>query len=131
MLFWAGMCKEIENMVEQCTTCQEYRTAQQKELLLPHDIPERPWKMVATDLFVWNNANYVLVVDCYSNYFEIAQLANTKSSTVKSIFARHGIPDVVISDKCTKLQEYAFSTDRFSSSTIDESKIEHRLSDSS
>ena len=102
VLFWPGMCKEIENMVKQCTTCQEYRTAQQKEPLLPHDIPERPWQMVATDLFVWNNVNYVLVVDYYSNYFEIAQLANTKSSTViqhiKSIFARHGIPEVVISD---------------------------------
>ena len=82
VLFWPGMCKEIENMVEQCTTCQEYRTAQQKEPLLPHDIPERPWQMVATDLFVWNNANYVLVVDYYSNYLEIAQVANTKSSTV-------------------------------------------------
>ena len=91
VLFCPGKCKEIENMVEQCTTCQEYCTAQQKEPLLPHDIPERPWQMVATDLFVWNNANYVLPVDYYSNYFEIAQLAKTKSSMViqhiKSIFA--------------------------------------------
>ena len=102
VLFWPGMCKEIENMVKQCTTCQEYRTAQPKEPPLPHDIQERPWQMVATDLFVWSNVNYVLVVDYYSNYFEIAQLANTKNSTViqhiKSIFARHGIPEVVISD---------------------------------
>ena len=53
-------------------------------------------------MFVWNNTNYVLVVDYYSNYFEIAQLATTKRSTViqhiKSIFARHGIPEIVISD---------------------------------
>ena len=90
----------VQKCKKQCTTCQEYRTAQQKEPLLSHDIPERPWQMAATDLFVWNNANYVLVVDYYSNYFEIAQLANTKSSTViqhiKPIFARHGIPEVVI-----------------------------------
>jgi transposase InsO family protein len=62
----------------------------------------RPWQSVATDLFVWNITNYVLVVDYYSNYFEIAQLANTKSSTViqhiKSMFARYGIPEVLISD---------------------------------
>ena len=102
VLFWRGMCKEIETMVEKCSTCQEYRNAQQKEPLRPHGIPVRPWQMVATDLFVWNNTNYVLVVDYYSNYFEIAQLASTKSSTViqhiKSIFARHGIPEIVISD---------------------------------
>ena len=102
VLFWPGMCKEIETMVEKCLTCQEYRNAQQKEPLRPHYIPVRLWQMVATDLFVWNNANYVLVVDYYSNYFEIAQPASTKSSTeiqhIKSIFARHGIPEIVIPD---------------------------------
>ena len=76
VLFWPGMRKEIENMVEQCTTCQEYRTAQQKEPLLPHELPERPRQMVATDLFVWNNVNYVLVVDYYSNYFDFPQLGD-------------------------------------------------------
>ena len=63
VLFWPGMCKEIETFVEKCLTCQEYRNAQQKEPLRPHDIPVRPWQMVATDMFVWNNTNYVLVVD--------------------------------------------------------------------
>lgn len=82
VLFWPGMCKEIKKMVQKCTTCQECHTAQQKERLLPHDIPVRPWQSVATDLFVWNITNHVLVVYYYSNYFEIAQLANTKSSTV-------------------------------------------------
>ena len=32
VLFWPGMCKEIETMVEKCLTCQEYRNAQQKSL---------------------------------------------------------------------------------------------------
>ena len=102
VLFWPGMCKEIETMVEKCLTCQEYRNAQIKEPLRPHDIPVRPCQMVATDSFLWNNTNYVLVVDYYSNHFEIAQLASTKSSTViqhiKSIFSRHGIPEIVISN---------------------------------
>ena len=82
VLFWPGMCKEIETIVEKCLTCQEYRNAQKKEPLRPHDIPVRLWQMVATDMFVWDNTNYALVVDCYSNYFDIAQLASIKSSTV-------------------------------------------------
>ncbi len=102
VIFWSGMSKDIEKIVENCTTCLEYRTAQQKELLHPHEIPVRPWQVVATDLFVWNNTNYVLVVNYYSKHFEVAQLSNTKSPTVirhiKSMFARHGIPEVVISD---------------------------------
>jgi hypothetical protein len=44
----------------------------------------------------------MVVVDYYSRYIEIARLENTTSKTVvnhtKSIFARHGIPEVVRSD---------------------------------
>ena len=52
VLLWPGMCKEIE-MVLKCTTCQEYLTAQQKEHLLPHNIPVHPWQSVATYLIIW------------------------------------------------------------------------------
>ena len=41
-------------------------------------------------------------MDYYNNFFEICLLSNISSATViqhtKSIFARHGIPEVVISD---------------------------------
>ena len=55
------------------------------------------------DLFVWNNATYLLVVDYYSRYPEMSKLpGSTSSKTVimhlKSIFARHGVPETVISD---------------------------------
>ncbi|XP_062621197.1 uncharacterized protein K02A2.6-like [Saccostrea cucullata] len=66
------------------------------------EIPDLPWKAVGTDLFHWNNNNYLMVVDYYSRYFEIAKLENTKATCVinhlKSIFARHGIPQYVRSD---------------------------------
>jgi len=42
------------------------------------------------------------VTDYFSRFFEISKLENTRSITVinhlKSIFARHGIPEVVRSD---------------------------------
>ena len=70
---------------------------------MPHDIPDGPWQNVLTDLFQWNDRNYVLVMDYYSRYFEVAQLHNTKATTVinqrKSMFARHRIPVKVISDQ--------------------------------
>ena len=107
------MSKEVEKLVENCVTCQEYRTSQQKEPLHPHEIPLRPWQVVATDMFISNHTNYVLVVDYYSNYFEVAKLSNTKSPSViqhiKSIFARHGIPEVVISDNGPQYSPKEFS----------------------
>ena len=58
---------------------------------------------VTSNLFVQKNSHYLLVIDYFSRYAEIAKL-NLESSTavikhVKSIFARHGIPlEVVVSD---------------------------------
>ena len=66
------------------------------------EIPTRLWELVSTDLFKWNGVDYLLVVDSYSCFIEIAKLTDTSSSKViqhtKSIFARHGIPATVKSD---------------------------------
>ena len=47
------------------------------------------------------------MVDYYSRFIEIAKLSSTSSSMVithlKSIFARHGIPEVVVSDNGPQL----------------------------
>jgi hypothetical protein len=42
----------------------------------------RARKICATDLFHWNNSDYVLLVDAYSKYLEVSQISSTKSSTV-------------------------------------------------
>ena len=87
-----------------------------KEPMVQAPIPSRPWLMVATHLFIWEQNNYIIVVDYYSRYIEVAKLENTTSRTVvnhaRSIFARHGIPDVVRSDNgpqynATKYKQFA------------------------
>jgi hypothetical protein len=73
-----------------------------KEPLIPHEIPTLPWEVIATDLFDHENHKYVLVVDYYSRYIEVARLNSSTSGAVihkmKSLFARHGIPKKVVSD---------------------------------
>lgn len=71
--------------------------------MLPGPTPDRPWGIVATDLFQWENRNYLLIVDYYSCYFETAKIEDLTSTFfrinhTKSIFARHGIPTQLISD---------------------------------
>ena len=55
---------------------------------------------MATDLFSLYNEKYVLVVDYFSSYVEIAKLRNESTKCVidniKKIFSRHGIPKIVI-----------------------------------
>lgn len=68
---------------------------------------------MGTDLFEWKREQYLVIVDYYSRYPEIAKLSSTTSSAVitvlKSVFARHGIPDVVCSDNSPQYSSKEFS----------------------
>ena len=102
ILYWPGMNGQIEQMILKCSTCLEYRPVNQKEPLVSQTTPVMPRDTVATDLFHWQNNDYLLVVDYLSRFFEVSKLPDTKSSTIltymKSIFARRGIPREVRSD---------------------------------
>lgn len=73
-----------------------------KERYQGPQFPELSWQMVATDLFILKNNTYLLIVDYFSRYIETVKLSRTTSEEViiqlKSIFARHGIPQTLRSD---------------------------------
>ena len=102
IMFWPRMSQDIENLISKCAVCQESRNRNQKEPLHPHEVPTHPWSKLAADIFQFENEQYLLIVDYYSEFFEISKLSDMKSSTVithcKSQFSRHGIPDVFMSD---------------------------------
>lgn len=70
--------------------------------MICNEVLSRPWERVAIDLFQLEHKDYIVTVDCYSNFFEIDQLSTKTAKAVirkvKAHFARHGIPDQVISD---------------------------------
>lgn len=81
-------------------------------------IPSHPCERVASDLFQLNGKVYLLVVDYLSRYMEVHMLAIATTTSVsiicalKAIFARHGIPSVLVSDNgpqysSTEMQEFA------------------------
>ena len=95
VFYWPGMSAEIKDSILKCDTCNTYLTNQQKEPLIPHDPPKRPWSHVATDLFTFNKKEWFIIVDYWSDYFKLNHLPDTQASTVikslKNQFARHGI----------------------------------------
>uniref|UniRef100_A0A803KB09 Gypsy retrotransposon integrase-like protein 1 n=1 Tax=Xenopus tropicalis TaxID=8364 RepID=A0A803KB09_XENTR len=102
IMCWPGMSKDIEQMVENCTVCQEERPANHKETLLSHDIPDLPWLKLAADIFDFRGHAFLLIVDYFSKYPEILKLPDKTSHSIiaklKSVFARHGIPKEMVSD---------------------------------
>ena len=101
LVWWPGMSKQVEDLVKNCQVCIKQRQ-NKAEPLISSVLPERPWQNICADLFELNGKTYLIVVDYFSRYPEIAVLNSTTSSDViihmKSCFARHGIPEKVISD---------------------------------
>ena len=73
---------------------QHHQKLNVKEPLLSHDVPQKPWHTLGSDLFYWNTGNYLLVIDYYSKFPVVTKLTNIHSSAVvahlKSIFEEHG-----------------------------------------
>ena len=114
-VYWPNMNKQIEELVQKCSTCQKHRNTQQKETLISHDIPSHVFEKVGADLFTLDNKDYLLIVDYTSKYFEICLLqTNTTSQTVinhmKSVFARHGIPRILFTDNGPQFTANSFKT---------------------
>ena len=113
-VFWPGMSSQIEDKISRCETCQSFRNLQQAEPLINHNIPELPFSKVGIDLFQIESKHFLLLVDYYSKYPEVAELEQTDSKTVilalKHIFARHGIPEVIISDNGPQFTSHEYHT---------------------
>ncbi|CAG2223901.1 unnamed protein product [Mytilus edulis] len=101
-LYWPNMNSDIESCIKTCETCNAFNMEQQKESLHSHELCTRPWEKIACDLFEFNQQDYLMTIDYYSDYFEIDRLNNKKGKEVigilKKHFARYGLPDCVFSD---------------------------------
>ena len=101
-IYWPGMNTEIEKLVSKCAVCNKFKRAQQKEPLMPHPVPSRPWQKVGVDIFTWNKRDYLLVVDYFSRFPEVSLLVDKTAQSVvtelKSLFSRHGIPEELVAD---------------------------------
>ena len=101
-VYWPNLDDDIERMVRQCSVCNQYTRGNQKEQLHSHLIPMLPWHKVGADYFTVANQDYLLVVDYFSKYPEVipvqSKSAHTTIKEMKTIFARHGIPNIVIAD---------------------------------
>ena len=101
-VWWPGLSREIQDMVSNCRVCLKYQECK-TEPLIPTPLPERPWQMVATDLFELPKETYLLIIDYFSKYVEVANISKSQTSKevitkLKDVFSRHGIPEQIRSD---------------------------------
>eukprot|EP00731_Ephydatia_muelleri_P017556 Em0010g654a len=110
-VWWPGLNRELEVKISMCTKCIKSHS-QKPEPLMMSKLPDLPWQKVATDLFSWKGSQYLLIIDYFSRYVELSKLSATTSQDVinhmKSIFARHGIPNEVVSDNGPQFSSNVF-----------------------
>ena len=98
--------------MDNCEECCKH-IYQPAEPMIPSTLPDYPWQSIARDLFCWNKSTYLLAVDYFSRFIEIAKLSTTTSQDVinhlKSMLARHGIPEVVRSDNGPQYSSESFA----------------------
>ena len=77
--YWPKISEDIHNFVDKCDPCNATKPQNKKEPMILLPIPDRPWQILSTDVFEWNNQVYQVLVDSYSGWFEIDPLKDTTS----------------------------------------------------
>lgn len=76
------MNSEAKDYIFRCETCLTYTVISKNKSLLSHKVPDRPWAKVSTNLFQFENKDYLVTVDYFSNFFEVDRINSTTSEAV-------------------------------------------------
>ena len=105
IMYWPRMSAELTEAVQRCNTCQEAQPANPKETMMTYPIAKYPWQCVASDCFEIKGNQYLVIVDMYSDYIEVAELSDLSSDSViaamKPILANQGSPAVLLTDNAS------------------------------
>ena len=102
-IYWDGINKDLEEMVKRGPTCQELRKSNAKETLKPQEVPTRAWQILGTDLFHFNDNEYLIIADYYSKYPFVRTMPKPCTShavvaATKGLLSEQGVPEKTISD---------------------------------
>ena len=68
----------IDNMVSQCTQCQTHLPSHPKELLISKPRPARPFQ---ADFCYYTDRNYLVFVDCFTDWPTVVPMGKRATST--------------------------------------------------
>lgn len=112
-VYWPNIDDDVVQLVQQCSHCASVSKAPTKTNLMTWPIVEKPWSRIHVDYAgPFEDKMFLLIVDSYSKWPEIFIMSTTTSNAtiikLNEVFARFGIPDVLVSDNGTQFTSNEF-----------------------
>jgi len=77
-----------------------FSRSQQREAILPHEVPQRPWEKLGIDFFEFQSTTYLLTAD--RTFPAVRKVHGTTASAttemLKQVFSEYGVPQTVMTD---------------------------------
>ena len=102
-VYWPGIDNDIDNIILSCQLCQDHLSSHPKEPLIQKPKPLRPFQEVAADYCSYGGKQFLILVDCFTDWPEVIPMGQNTSThhliqTLRQTFTRTAIPDVLWSD---------------------------------
>ncbi|XP_013163468.1 PREDICTED: uncharacterized protein K02A2.6-like [Papilio xuthus] len=111
-VYWPALDKDIELIGNKCEACRSVRDAPPRATLHPWEFPAAPWQRLHADFAQLHGKYYIIVVDAHSKWLEAEEIRSTSAyHTIKflrSLFARFGLPDKLVTDNGPPFQSAEF-----------------------
>lgn len=102
LYFWPGINRDIKEMIDACSVCQELQPSQPLDELQPFTPALQPMEKISIDIFECAGKHYLVMVDRFSGFPMVKQLTKLSTSAVTKIlthwFQDWGRPIEICSD---------------------------------
>ena len=127
-LYWPSIDQDIRDMVDNCQHCQDRLPSNPPEPIQSKPRPSRPFQHVAADFAQYGGSQFLITVDCYTDWPDVFQMGKDTTARAliekaRTLFCRTAAPDVFWSDEGPQ-----FMADKFQNFLTDWEVIHKTLS---
>ena len=103
IVWWPGLDAMVENMIKNCSECQQVEPLPASEPLQLWSWPSRPWTRLHIDYAgPMDGRMFLVVVDSHSKWLEVIPMktatAKTTVQRLRTLFSKFGVPESIVSD---------------------------------
>ena len=104
-VYWPKLYDQLKELVTNCKICLKFAPANRPDQIGPslgQEVPTTPWTKLASDIFTWQNQNFLILVDYMSRFPVVRKLSSMTADCVTghltSIFNEFGPPETIVTD---------------------------------